>query len=92
MDEWYQKILTLFLDLNDLDLQNSGVTCPAFHQHLYKTNILKIGTISENVYVMFNANNFQPKMALTLKNLESLAQIVTMIHLKQTFWKSVHWS
>ena len=51
-------MLTLFLDLNDLDLQNSGVTGPAFHQHSFKTNILKIGTISENVNVMFNANYF----------------------------------
>ena len=39
MDEWYQKMLTLFLDLNDLDFQNSGVTGQAFHQISFKTNI-----------------------------------------------------
>ena len=49
----------LFLDLNGLDLQNSGVTGPAFQQHSFKMKKFKIGTfISENVNVMFNANYF----------------------------------
>jgi hypothetical protein len=51
-------MLMLFLDLNGLDLQNSGVTGPAFQQHSFKTKKFKIGTISENVNVMFNANYF----------------------------------